>query len=418
MTTAFADIADHPADDSVALPRRLRRLRRRGQAKALLLVAPLLLFLLAVFVVPIGALLTRSVDNSVVRQALPQTAVALAAWDGESVPDEAVYAAFAADLKASPRETVAEVAKRLNYYEAGLRSMLLKTGRQIGRAQAPWHAAFVAIDPAWGTPRYWRVLRQALPATTDFYLLAALDLQHDDRGAIVGVTPETAVHRQVLLRTFAVSLSVTLICLALGYPLAALIARSRGAVANTLLILVLLPFWTSLLVRTSAWVVLLQSRGVVNEALAWLGLIDPARPLDLIYNRTGVLIAMTHILLPFMVLPIYSVMKGIPPVYLRAAASLGAPPASAFRHVYLPMSLPGVSAGCLLVFILALGYYITPALVGGPQDQMVSYFIAYYANQVTNWGMAAALSAILLVAVLILYAVYNRIVGIDRLRMG
>ena len=334
------------------------------------------------------------------------------------MPGEAVYAAFAADLKASPRETIAEVAKRLNYYEAGLRSMLLKTSRQIGKAKAPFHEAFVAIDPGWGTPRYWRVLREALPATTDFYLLAALDLRRDDRGDIQAAAADDAVHRQVLIRTFVVSLSVTLACLLLGYPLAALIARSRGLAANVLLIMVLLPFWTSLLVRTSAWVVLLQSRGVVNSALAWLGLIDPTQPLDLIYNRVGVLIAMTHILLPFMVLPIYSVMRSIPPVYLRAASSLGAPPVSAFWRVYLPMSLPGVSAGCLLVFILALGYYITPALVGGPKDQMVSYFIAYYANQVTNWGMAAALSTILLAAVLVLYAVYNRIVGIDRLRMG
>jgi putative spermidine/putrescine transport system permease protein len=171
-------------------------------------------------------------------------------------------------------------------------------------------------------------------------------------------------------------------------------------------------------VRTTAWVVLLQGRGVINSALIWLGLLQPDQPLELIYNRIGVLIAMTHILLPFMVLPIYSVMKAIPPVYLRAASSLGAPPLSAFWRVYLPMSLPGVSAGCLLVFILALGYYITPALVGGPRDQMISYFIAYYANQVTNWGMAAALSGILLVAVLILYAVYNKLVGVDRLRIG
>src|SRR4051794_19394169 len=237
MTIAIAHIAQTSADDRIALPRRLRQLRRKGQAKAMLLVAPLLLFLLAIFVVPIGALLTRGVDNSAVSRALPQTAAVLAAWDGESVPDEAVYGAFAGDLKASPRETIAEVAKRLNYYEAGLRSMLLKTSRQIGRGRAPWHEAFVAIDPNWGTPRYWRVLQQALPATTDFYVLAALDLRHDDRGNIVSAAPEAAVHRQVLVRTFVVSLSVTLICLLLGYPLAALIARSRGMVANTLLIL-------------------------------------------------------------------------------------------------------------------------------------------------------------------------------------
>jgi len=157
---------------------------------------------------------------------------------------------------------------------------------------------------------------------------------------------------------------------------------------------------------------------VINSLLGWLGLVDPAHPVELIHNRIGVLIAMTHVLLPFMVLPIFSVMKSIPSNYMRAAASLGAPPWSAFLRVYLPLSLPGVSAGGLLVFILSLGYYITAALVGGAQDQMLSYFIAYFASQVTNWGMAAALSATLLVLVLILYAVYHRIVGIDKLRMG
>ncbi len=418
MTIAMTDHTARTNVDGAALARRLRGLRRKGQVKALLLVAPLMLFLLAIFVLPIGMLLTRSVDNSDVSRTLPATVSALAGWDGQSVPGEAVFAAFAADLKAASREDVAEIAKRLNYYETGMRSRLLKTARTIRNAEAPFQQAFVDIDEMWGTQRAWQVLQQAMPRYTDFYLLGALDLTRDASGNVASVSPDNAVHLDVLVRTFVVSASVTLICLVLGYPLAALIARSKGVVANTLLVLVLLPFWTSLLVRTSAWVVLLQSRGVVNSALAWIGIIDPAQPLELIYNRIGVLVAMTHILLPFMVLPIYSVMRGIPPVYLRAASSLGAPPFMAFWRVYLPMSLPGVSAGALLVFILALGYYITPALVGGPRDQMVSYFIAYYSNQVTNWGMAAALSGILLVAVLILYAVYNRLVGIDRLRIG
>jgi putative spermidine/putrescine transport system permease protein len=418
MALTLTDDVINNAIDTAPLARRLRGLRRKGQMRALLLVAPLMLFLLAIFILPIGMLLTRSVDNREVARTLPNTVAMLSSWDGRAVPDEAVYAALATDLKASSREDVAEIAKRLNYYETGMRSMLLKTARTIRIAKAPYKDAFVAADVQWATPRYWHLLRQAMPELTDFYLLAALDMSRDETGVIMTVAPENAVHIDVLLRTFAVSASVTLLCLLLGYPLAALIARSKGGIANTLLILVLLPFWTSLLVRTSAWVVLLQSRGVVNSALAWLGVIDPSQPLELIYNRIGVLIAMTHILLPFMVLPIYSVMKSIPPVYLRAASSLGAPPLSAFWRIYLPMSMPGVSAGGLLVFILALGYYITPALVGGPRDQMVSYYIAYYSNQVTNWGMAAALSAILLVAVLILYAVYNRLVGIDRLRIG
>lgn len=418
MTIAMTDHTARANVDGAALARRLRGLRRKGQVRALLLVAPLMLFLVAIFVLPIGMLLTRSVDNSDVSRTLPATVSALAGWDGQSLPGEAVFAAFAADLRAASREDVAEIAKRLNYYETGMRSRLLKTARTIRNAEAPFQQAFVDIDEMWGTQRSWQVLQQAMPRYTDFYLLGALDLTRDANGNVASVSPDNAVHLDVLIRTFVVSASVTLICLVLGYPLAALIARSKGVVANTLLVLVLLPFWTSLLVRTSAWVVLLQSRGVVNSALAWAGIIDPSQPLELIYNRIGVLVAMTHILLPFMVLPIYSVMRGIPPVYLRAASSLGAPPFMAFWRVYLPMSLPGVSAGALLVFILALGYYITPALVGGPRDQMVSYFIAYYSNQVTNWGMAAALSGILLVAVLILYAVYNRLVGIDRLRIG
>ena len=178
----------------------------------------------------------------------------------------------------------------------------------------------------------------------------------------------------------------------------------------------LLPFWTSLLVRTGAWVVLLQREGVVNDVLIALGLIS--EPLQLVYNRFGVYVAMTHILLPFMVLPLYSVMRGIPPQYMRAAASLGARPLRAFLRVYLPQTVPGIGAGCLLVFILAIGYYITPALIGGINDQMVSYFVAFFTNQTVNWGMASALGTVLLIVTLLLFALYARLVGIDRLRLN
>jgi putative spermidine/putrescine transport system permease protein len=419
MTIALSGISTSPVQDTLLIRRQLRRIRLRSQMVALLLIAPLFLFLMLSFVAPIALLLVRGVDNGEVARILPRTATALGGWQGAAAPDESAFAALAADLKAAPREAVAEAARRLNYQEPGLRSVLLKSARQAPRLAAPpYREQLIAIDDSWAETRNWQALKQAMPATTDFFLLASLDLRRGVDGAIERTTPDNAVHVEVLVRTFVVSVSVTLVCLLLGYPLAAMIARAPGALGNLLLILVLLPFWTSLLVRTTAWVVLLQGRGVINSGLIWLGLLQPDQPLELIYNRIGVLIAMTHILLPFMVLPIYSVMKAIPPVYLRAASSLGAPPLSAFWRVYLPMSLPGVSAGCLLVFILALGYYITPALVGGPRDQMISYFIAYYANQVTNWGMAAALSGILLVAVLILYAVYNKLVGVDRLRIG
>ena len=151
----------------------------------------------------------------------------------------------------------------------------------------------------------------------------------------------------------------------------------------------LLPFWTSLLVRTVAWVVLLQKEGVLNSLFLSLGIVN--EPLKMIFNRFAVYVAMVHVLLPFMVLPLYSVMRGIPPSYVRAASSLGAQPFTAFRRVYVPQTLPGIGAGCLMVFIQALGYYITPALVGGADDQMISYFIAFYASKTVNWGMAAAL---------------------------
>jgi putative spermidine/putrescine transport system permease protein len=423
MSTVLAtELAQHTdAAQQRAAKRRLARLHSIGRWKALALIAPLFLFLLAVFLVPIAILLTRAVDNREVSAVLPKTAAALAGRQGDDAPTEAAADALVADLRASPREAVAEVAKRLNYYQSGLRSLMLKTAREVNVADTPGASAIgklKEIDERWADPTTWSVIQRSLPQRTDFYLLAAVDLKRDAQGSIRQASDDNAIYRDVIARTFAISGSVMLICLLLGYPLAYWIATAPPATARKLMLLVLLPFWTSLLVRTTAWVVVLQSGGVVNSLLGWLGLVDPAHPVELIHNRIGVLIAMTHILLPFMVLPIFSVMKGIPPNYMRAAASLGAPPLSAFLRVYLPLSLPGVSAGGLLVFILALGYYITPALVGGAQDQMLSYFIAYFASQVTNWGMAAALSATLLVLVLILYAVYHRIVGIDKLRMG
>lgn len=422
MSTVLAtDAGQGAGDEQRAAKRRLARLHSIGRWKALALIAPLFLFLLAVFLVPIAILLTRAVDNREVSAVLPKTAAALAGWQGDDAPTAAAAEALVADLRASPREAVAEVAKRLNYYQSGLRSLLLKTARDVNAADAASTSAIdklKEIDERWADPATWSVIQRALPQQTDFYLLAAVDLKRDAQGSIRQASDDNAIYRDVIVRTFAISGSVMLICLLLGYPLAYWIATAPPATARKLMLLVLLPFWTSLLVRTTAWVVVLQSGGVVNSLLGWLGLVDPAHPVELIHNRVGVLIAMTHILLPFMVLPIFSVMKSIPPNYMRAAASLGAPPWSAFLRVYLPLSLPGVSAGGLLVFILALGYYITPALVGGAQDQMLSYFIAYFASQVTNWGMAAALSATLLVLVLILYAVYHRIVGIDKLRMG
>jgi len=405
-------------DEAAALRRALKRSRRREQLRAAALVLPLFLFLLATFIVPIGAMLSRAVFDSEVAAIMPHVTAELARWDGRQLPPDAAYAALIEDVRAAREAgTLASAATRLNYDISGFRSLLFSTGRRIGGdVTGSPREILAAIDPKWNDRETWAVIRRAGGPVTDFYLLAALDLRRDASGAITATPPEQAVFRNVLGRTLLISGVVTLVCLLLGYPVAYFIARQPPARAAVLLFLVLLPFWTSLLVRTVAWVVLLQREGVLNSLLLSLGLID--EPVRMIFNRFAVYVAMVHVLLPFMVLPLYAVMKGIPPSYLRAASSLGAAPLTAFRRVYMPQTLPGVGAGCLMVFIQALGYYITPALVGGADDQMISYFIAFYASKTVNWGMAAALSIVLLAATLALYAVYERMVGINRMRLG
>jgi len=381
-------------------------------------VLPLFLFLLASFIAPIAAMLARGVTDADVARILPQVTAELRRWNGRDLPQESAYGALIADIRAAREAgTLASAATRLNYDVAGYRTLMFATGRALsGELAGSARETLLAIDPKWGERESWNALRRAAGPITDFYLLAALDLRHDANDAIVGSPPEQSVFRDVLGRTLWISGVVTLMCLLLGYPVAFFIARQPPMRASILLFLVLLPFWTSLLVRTVAWVVLLQREGILNNLLLSLGLVT--EPIRMIYNRFAVYVAMVHVLLPFMVLPLYAVMKGISPTFVRAAWSLGASPATAFRRVYLPQTLPGVGAGCLMVFIQALGYYITPALVGGADDQMISYFIAFYASKTVNWGMAAALSIMLLAATLALYAVYNRLVGIDKMRLG
>jgi putative spermidine/putrescine transport system permease protein len=401
---AYGDDAEVPASQtsSIALKRRLDRSRRAGSIKAVALVAPLLLFLVVTFLLPIALLLERAVDNREVPTVLATTAPLLAEWDEKRLPSDETFAALVSDLKAAPRNEVAEVAKRLNYLSSGFRSLLTKTVRDVASVQ-PDNArqGLIDLDERWGEIETWQTIVAGSPAFTDYYLLKAVDLKRDPSGSIVGAK-EDAIYIDVIFRTIMISLSVTVLCVLIGYPLAYLLASTDARTSRWLMMLVLLPFWTSLLVRTTAWLVLLQTNGVVNSILTYVGFI--AEPLELVHNRVGVLVAMTHILLPFVILPVHAVMKGIPGTYWRAASSLGAPPYKAFLRVYLPLTLPGVGAGALLVFILALGYYITPALVGGPRDQMLSYFIAYFVNQSSNWGMAAALAVVLLALVIGFYS--------------
>jgi putative spermidine/putrescine transport system permease protein len=400
------------------LATQLARAERTKKFKAVALTAPLFIFLLISFLAPIGALLTRSFVDTDVAAALPNVTREIKRWDGKAVPDEATCAALITDVRAARAAgTLAPAATRLNYDISGYRSLLFATSRSLPDAlDKPARETLVGLDPKWGEPETWGAIARAAGPTTSLFLLSAVDMKRTASGEFVGAPAEETIFVRVLVRTFVISAGVTALALLLGYPLAYVLANASTKVANVLLIFVLLPFWTSLLVRTSAWIVLIQREGVINSALLQAGLIG--EPLPMLFNRFAVYAAMTHVLLPFMVLPLYAVMRSIPPVHVRAALSLGATPAAAFWRVYAPQTLPGIGAGVLMVFIQALGYYITPALVGGADDQMLSYFVAFYASKTINWSMAAALSLVLLAATMALYYVYDRMVGVDKIRMG
>jgi putative spermidine/putrescine transport system permease protein len=382
-----------------------------GAGRRIALLAPLTGFLLVFFVAPLAWLLSLAVREAEVPRALPRTLAALEAWQPNEPMPAGLFPAFGKDLvEGREAGTLADAARRLNYEVNGVRSTLMRAAREVGGVEGgtPLDARFFAqVDPTLASPAFFAAVQRARGPVSAFYLLASVDLVRDAQGRIARAPESNRIYVDVLLRTLAISATVTVLCLLLGFPLALLLTQVRDRTADWLMALVLLPFWTSLLVRTAAWVVLLQREGIVNGALMKLGLI--AEPLTLIYNRTGVLVAMTHVLLPFMVLPLYSVLKGIPPHYMRAATSLGAPPHTAFVRVFLPIAAPGIAAGSLMVFILALGYYITPALVGGGADQMLSYFVATYTTDTGNWGLAAALGLVMLATTIVLYALAHRL---------
>ena len=530
------------AADGTPLKKSLRRALRRQKTRALMLIAPLLFFILLTFIIPIGQMLWRSVENQIVGDTIPRTVALIDEWDGNSgePPSEAIYSALAKDLMiAAELKEHTRLGSRLNYETSGISSLFRKSGRSVDDMGEGYAEQFIALDPAWEEPATWVALmaderwlnrlaewdgegdeprfavseaaEEALPRTASIYedfarviqtedndspteeepwnavylalyedlaenpearigsdsdtLLAAaaaavsgfetesirdafLDID-DDWGDVenwrtiqtyssdytagyfltsvdlnltpdgIEVTPENErIYITLFIRTLVMSLIITGSCILLGYPVAWMLANLPSSKANLLMILVLLPFWTSLLVRTSAWKVLLQQQGVINDVLVWIGLVDNANRLQLINNATGTVIAMTHILLPFMILPLYSVLKTIPPSYLRAAKSLGATNWTAFWRVYFPQSVPGIGAGSILVFILSIGYYITPEIVGGTKGVFISNRIAYHISTSLNWGLAAALGSILLAVVLLLYWAYDRVIGIDNVKLG
>ena len=352
---------------------------------------------------------------------MPRTAEAYASFaritievDEDSPADRRpwpwVYRALRADLVDDPASAVAA---------AGPMQAMMQAAADAAPTMpvTATRAAFLDIDEDWGDHAVWGTIKAFSGDYTSGYFLAAADLKKTPDG-IVRTGPRERIYVMLFERTMIMSLIITGSCILLGYPIGFLLASLPLRTSNVLMILVLLPFWTSLLVRTSAWKILLQQQGVINDTLVWMGLVSDANRLVLINNQTGTIIAMTHILLPFMILPLYSVMKGIPPTYVRAAKSLGATDWTAFWRVYFPQSVPGIGAGSILVFILSIGYYITPELVGGTTGTFISNRIAYHISSSLNWGLAAALGTILLVFVLALYWVYDRIVGIDNVSLG
>ncbi len=398
-----------------------RRELRRRKITAFLFVAPLLAFLLFTFVAPIGSMLFRSVHNPTVADLIPETLELMDDWDGEALPDPEVLSQFALDLKRLANDrTSGRLAGEVNRIQPGASSLIQSTARRmrtVSDNELEERGATLLFEShaTWGQVAIWRAIRDSGKPFTIAHYLTALDLERTQSGAIQA-RDGPRIYVTLYVQSLRIALTITLLTFLLGYPLSYFLANAPTRMANILLIFVLLPFWTSLLVRTTAWIALLQTNGVVNTTLMGAGI--TSSPFNMLYTELATIIAMTHILLPFMILPLYSVMKGIDPSYLRAAMSMGARPIPAFLRIYFPMTLPGLSAGALLVFIVSVGYYITPALVGGSDGQMISNLIAFHMQQSNNWPLAAALGSLLLLVILLLYWTYDRLVGAKNISFG
>ncbi len=415
------------------------RAEKSRRLRALLLTVPVLVFLGIFFFYPIAGMLVRSFYDPVVSDLLPRTATAMEDWnrDADDLPPEHVYQAFVTDIAVGKaNRTVGRVATRINYALPGSRSAITAAARkaellfefddakQIISEDIPppdktWRHWVEEQKTVYKRREFWLAVERATTVFSTKQYLAAVDRRVNKNEEIVLVPEDRRIYVTLFIRTVWISLLVTGVCLLLGFPVAYFIStRKSPAVKTACMVMVVLPFATSLLVRTTSWIVLLQTQGVLNDIMVALGILNDDGRVQLIYNQLGTVIAMTHILLPFMVLPIYSVMNNISREYVRAARSLGAGPFRAFWSVYAPNTMPGVAAGALLVLILAIGYYITPALVGGQSGQMISSVIAFHIQKSLNWGLAAALGSILLFLILIFYVLYSRVLGTNRLAVA
>tara|TARA_B100002019_G_scaffold285042_1_gene293526 strand:- start:1000 stop:2259 length:1260 start_codon:yes stop_codon:yes gene_type:complete len=407
--------------DGIPLKESLKKSERKNKIRAFLLVAPLLLFIFFTFVVPIGSMLTRSTDDSYINKIFPNTFKVYKKWDRQGLPPEEVYAAMFLEVKNATGFEIGKASTRMNYAKSGWKSMIKKSKRKfkkIGEDEGPFKDKMIKVDKKWGNPDYWLALGVMVDPITYEYYLNSFDKKYDSEKNIIDQPEERRIYTKTWIKTFKVSILVTLFCLMLGYPISYLLATLPLKYSNLLMICVLLPFWTSLLVRIVVWMVILQQKGVFNNLMVITGLIADENRWQLMYNQTGTIIVMTQILLPFMVLPLYSVMKTISPNYMRAALNLGASPLHAFWKIYMPNSVPGISAGGMLVFVIAIGYFITPELVGGKDGQMIGNWIGYHLKTTLNWGLSAALGGILLIIMTVLYWIYNKLVGIENIKLG
>ena len=409
--------------DGIPLEESLKKAERKNKIKAFLLVSPLLLFLIITYIFPIGEMFTRSIDDKMITNMLPNTFKSMEKWDGQDMPEEDVFKNFYIDFKnLVEKKEHGKLAQRLNKEKNGFNTILKKLFRQIQRNKIDENGSFkdqiTSIHKRFDNVEYWRAIKRTAPPYTMAKYLKGMDLYLDEKGEISQVAEDRRIHRILWLRTLEVAFFVTIFCFLMGYPIAHLLATLPMKYSNLLMICVLLPFWTSLLVRTASWMILLQQQGIVNDFFVMIGLVaDDSRP-EMMYNKVGTYVAMTQILLPFMVLPLYSVMKTISPSLMRAGKSLGGTPFVAFWKVYFPLTIPGIGAGCLLVFILAIGYYITPALVGGASGTLISNQIAYHMKTTLDWSFASAMGLMLLTGVLVVYWIYNKLVGIDNIKLG
>ncbi|MDC3232987.1 ABC transporter permease [Pelagibacteraceae bacterium] len=406
--------------DGIPLEISLKKVERKNKFKAFLLVAPLLFFLLIVYISPIAGMLFTSIDDRMVTKMLPQTFKSMEKWDGKNLPSEEVFESFYKDYKLLVEEERAgKLSTQLNYEKNGFKSILKKYGRKLKNfEEGNYKEQTMSVHKRWTDVEYWRAIQRRAPSYTYSKYLKGLDMYKNEKGELVEVSEDRRIYKILWVRTLKIAFIVTLCCFLMAYPIAHLLATLPMKFSNLLMICVLLPFWTSLLVRTASWMILLQQQGIVNDFLVWIGVIGDDNRLTMMYNATGTYIAMTQILLPFMVLPLYSVMKTISPSLIRAGKSLGGTPFTTFWKIYFPLTIPGIGAGCLLVFILAIGYYITPELVGGASGTLISNQIAYHMKYSLDWSFASAMGLMLLAGVLAVYWIYNKLVGIDNIKLG